>query len=79
VQAENVYAAVLRLPITIIDGIKDEVFREAARIKTQYKMSLADSIALGEASIMGASLLTSDHHEFDAVEKSESISFLWIR
>jgi len=72
-QAENVYNRVLRLPITIIDGISDDVFLEASRIKSSYKMSLADSIALGEASIMGASLVTSDHHEFDAVEKNEAI------
>ena len=78
-QAENVYAAVLKLPITIINGITDGVFRNAGRIKTQYKMSLADSIALGEALILDASILTSDHHEFDVIEKNTDIRFTWIR
>ena len=75
-QAENVYNKVSRLPIAIIDGISDDVFLEASRIKSMYKMSLAESIALGEASVMGASLITLDHHEFDTVKKNEGISFI---
>jgi len=54
-------------------------YREARRLKIKYKMSVADSIALGEASILGASILTSDHREFDPVEQSETIKFTWIR
>jgi len=78
-QAQNVYNAVLKLPIVIIDGIADKVFLEASRIKSSYKMSLADSIALGEASVLDAAIITSDHHEFDLVEQSENIAFAWIR
>ena len=78
-QADNFYAVVLKLPIIIINGLTDEVFRKAGYIKTQYKMSLADSVALGEASILDASILTSDHHEFDTIESQETIRFLWIR
>jgi len=78
-KAEEFYDMAKRLPITVINGISDDVFREAGRIKSSYKMSLADSIALGEASIMDAPIITSDHHEFDAVEKHENIRFKWIR
>ena len=78
-QAEDCYAIVLKLPIKIIDGISDPVFREAGRLKIKYKMSIADSIALGETSVLGASILTSDHREFDPVEQSEAIKFTWIR
>ena len=77
--AEHAYNTVRKLPITIINGISDEVFLEASRVKSTYKMSLADSIALGEASTMDASLITSDHHEFDIVEKNEKIKFKWVR
>jgi len=68
-----------RSPITINHQLSDEVLIEAGRLKATYKMSLADSIALAEASVSGGTLLTADHHEFDAVEKKESIAFLWIR
>jgi len=78
-QAENFYSMVLISPIHIIDGISDAVFREAGRLKSQYRMSLADSIALGETSVLGASILTSDHHEFDEIEQNEEIEFSWIR
>jgi len=78
-QAEDFYSMVQMSSINVIDGLSDFVFREAGRIKTQYKMSLADSIALGEASVLGATILTSDHHEFDIVEQNEKIKFAWIR
>ena len=78
-KAEEIYDMTKRLPITVIDGISDDVFREAGRIKSSYKMSLADSIALGEAYVMDASIITSDHHEFDVVAKHEAIRFKWIR
>ena len=78
-QAEKLYNMVQKSPVNIIDGISDPVFREAARLKSQYRMSLADSIALGETSVLEASILTSDHHEFDLVEQSEAIKFAWIR
>lgn len=42
-------------------------------------MSVADSIALGEAITRNAYLSTCDHHEFDIVEKQEHIRFDWIR
>jgi predicted nucleic acid-binding protein len=57
----------------------DRVFAEAARFKTMYQMSLADSFALATAFCHGAALVTADHHEFEAVEQAEPVSFLWIR
>ena len=66
-------------PITINSEITDEVFEEAGRLKASYKISLADSIALAEASVSDAVLLTADHHEFDVIEKMERISLFWIR
>ena len=77
--ATSVYDTVLKLPIEIIASISDEVFFEASRIKSAYPMSLADSIALGEASTSNASLITSDHHEFDIVAEKENIQFTWVR
>jgi predicted nucleic acid-binding protein len=53
---------------------------EAGRIKSFYKISLADSIAIAEASVTGGVLLTCDHHEMDKVERRENnIKFRWIR
>ncbi|MCL2250012.1 MAG: PIN domain-containing protein [Oscillospiraceae bacterium] len=78
-QAEEFYDTFLKLPIEVINGISDEVMREASRMKATYRMSLADSIALGEALTRNAAVLTADHHEFGIVEQNESIAFIWIR
>lgn len=78
-KAESVYSMVLKSPIQIIDGISDVVLRQGAQFKTKYRMSLADSILLGQTVVLDASVITSDHHEFDVVEKSESIKFTWTR
>jgi predicted nucleic acid-binding protein len=66
-------------PVNIVEKITDDIFKEAGRLKSQYKISLADSISLAQAKISNGILLTADHHELDIVENTESIQFLWIR
>lgn len=68
-----------RPPIIIHSELSDEVFKEAGRLKASYKISIADSVALGETIISGGQLLTSDHHEFDKIESAEKIKIHWIR
>jgi predicted nucleic acid-binding protein len=77
--ADKFLEEVRHSPIAIDHEITDEIFTEAGRLKASYKISLADSIALAEASVSGGAILTSDHHEFDVVEKNEKIQFQWIR
>jgi len=56
-----------------------EIFLEAGRLKAAYKFSLADSIVIAQTIMLRGSILTSDHHEFDAIEGKESLDFCWIR
>jgi len=78
-KAEKTLEKILALPIIVIEKLEDDVFKEAGGLKATYKMSLADSVALAEAKTKNAEILTSDHHEFDLVEKKEEIKFYWIR
>jgi len=78
-QANLMISELLKCPIIINSEISDEIFKEAGRLKATYKISLADSIALAQTIILNGSLLTADHHEFDVIEKTENISFQWIR
>jgi len=78
-RADYIISELKKRPITINQEITDEIFSEAGRMKAEYKISLADSIVLAEASVSGGELLTTDHHEFDAVEEKEKIKFRWIR
>jgi hypothetical protein len=52
---------------------------EQPHLKAKYKISLADSIALAETIRKGGSLVTSDHHEFEPLEKPENIKITWYR
>lgn len=67
------------LDITFMEAISDLLIEEAAKFKLSNKISVADSFALATAKIEGAKLVTSDHHEFDPIDKSGDMSFLWIR
>ena len=78
-QADLMFSEVMNLPIEINSDITDDIFKEAGRLKSLYKISFADSFALAQASISGGVLLTSDHHEFSAIEGNEQITFCWIR
>lgn len=77
--ADNVLKDIKLLPLVIQSELTEEVFREAGRLKASYRISLADSVALGEALVSGGVLLTSDYHEFGALEKTETINIQWIR
>ena len=68
-----------KLPIIIIREISDAVFFEAGRLKASRRISLADSIAIAEALVKNAILVTADHHEFDIIERSGEVKFHWIR
>ena len=77
--ADTMLGTVKKSPVEIIAEISDAVLVEAGRLKTIYKLSLADAIAVAEASVSGCSVVTADHHEFDALESQEPIPFFWIR
>ena len=78
-KAEEELSMIEKLPISIRSGLSGNTFLEAGRMKASYRISIADSVALAEASISNGELLTADHHEFDAVEQKEKIKFCWIR
>jgi len=78
-KSDLILSEIKKRPIEINADITDEIFAEAGRLKASYKISFADSIALAQAIVSGGELLTTDHHEFDVVEKNEKIRFHWIR
>ena len=77
--ADKMLESIMAFPTTIISEIELDVFAEAGRLKSMYKISLADSMALAQTIVMKGSLLTCDHHEFDAIEGKEPLKFHWIR
>jgi PIN domain nuclease of toxin-antitoxin system len=65
--------------IEILEQQNKAILKNAGILKTNYKISLADSFALSTAIYKQATIVTSDHHEFDMVEQKENIKFLWVR
>jgi predicted nucleic acid-binding protein len=66
------------LPLVMIDTISRTVYRETARLKARYSISLGDVFLCATAKSLSATVVTKDH-EIEAVEQSENLSVLWIR
>jgi predicted nucleic acid-binding protein len=66
-------------PIKIDTEITDDILIKAGRLKSLYKISLADSIGLAETIINDGCFVTADHHELEIVEEKEKINLVWIR
>ena len=78
-EADDLLKTIEQMPITIEDTLTNEVFKEAGRLKSKYKLSLADSIAIAESIINKGSLVTADHHEIEPIEMAEKINITWFR
>ena len=77
--ANKILEGISELPIEIIIGLKNEVLKEAGRIKIKYKIPLGDSIVVAECIIGNGILVTSDHNDFEKLQKGENISINWFR
>jgi len=66
-------------PIKINTEITNDILIRAGKLKSLYKMSLADSIGLAEAIINNGYFVTADHHELEIVQEKEKLDFIWIR
>jgi len=77
--ADLYYEQMKQTKIEIINQISENVIKSAGYYKSRYSISLGDSFVLSTAKEHKAIIVTSDHHEFDIIEKLENINFLWIR
>ena len=75
--ANEIMEEVRYLPIKIIDVIDEKVYRETARLKSCYPMSLADAFLSATAKRLDAAIVTKDS-EIRAVEAGENLSVFWI-
>ena len=78
-EADKMLETVREMPIEVIQELDDTILKRAGLLKSKYKISLADSIALAESIIRSGTLVTSDHHEFEPIEQYENIKIKWYR
>ena len=78
-KADSFFDIITQTKIKIIYETTESTIKNAGYFKSKYKISLGDSFVLAIAKFHNAKIISSDHHEFDPIEKSENIDFLWIR
>jgi predicted nucleic acid-binding protein len=76
--AQEILDYVERSAIQISDDVSIPLIREAGRFKIAYDMSLADTFVCASASLLSATLVTSDG-ELKPVETAEPVVFFWFR
>lgn len=77
--AEAMVEDVQHLPIRLEDRISPVLMREAARLKTSYRISYADAYAVGLARVRRATLVSCDRRELGPLEAAGVASIRWIR
>ena len=77
--AQTAWANALALPLALRRDTDDVFIQRVGVIKVAERVSFADAFALALAERLRVPLITTDHHEFDAVERKGHFRFLWLR
>ena len=63
--ADENYRALTSLGLTVIPVENDDLWRDAAKIKAKYSLSLADAFAVATAKVFKAKLVVGSDREFE--------------
>ncbi len=77
--AQETYQDVKQLPIRFEDRIRDQMVYKIGDVKTTYRMSYADAFAVTQAFLSNAELITTDHKEYEPLEKAGVVKIKWLR
>jgi predicted nucleic acid-binding protein len=69
----------LELPLELRRDVDDAFIQRVGTIKVMERVSFADAFALALSERLQVPLVTTDHHELDAVEQRGGFRFLWLR
>jgi predicted nucleic acid-binding protein len=77
--AQETYQEVKQLPIRFEDRISDQMVYKIGDVKTTFRISYADAFAVAQAILSNAELITTDHKEFEPLEKAGILKIKWLR
>lgn len=77
--ADELFDDIAQLPIQIVWHLTPELLMQAGTYKTTQRISFADSFVLALAKLEQATVVSTDHHEFDALERDALLTFFWLR
>ncbi|MGQ0446321.1 MAG: PIN domain-containing protein [Beijerinckiaceae bacterium] len=77
--ARTAWTNSLALPLELRRDADDAFIQRVGVIKVEERASFADAFALALTERLNVPLVTTDHHEFDAVERKGHFRFVWLR
>lgn len=77
--ARDAVRDLLALGVRLRSDFSTEFWQAAGALKARGRISLADCFAVTLAQVVGGSVLTSDHHEFDPLAERDVCSVSFIR
>lgn len=77
--AQTAWSNTLALPLDLRRDADDVFIQRVGIVKVEERISFADAFALVLAERLEIPLITTDHHEFDAVEQKGHFRFVWLR
>ncbi len=77
--AQETYEDIKQLPIRFEDRISDQMVYKIGEVKTTFRISYADAFAVAQAILSSAELITTDHKEFEPLEKAGIVKIKWLR
>jgi PIN domain nuclease of toxin-antitoxin system len=77
--AQTAWTHTPALPLELWREADDAFIQRVGLMKVEERVSFADAFALALTERLSIPLVTTDHHEFDAVERKGHFRFLWLR
>jgi predicted nucleic acid-binding protein len=77
--AQTAWTNTLALPLALRRDTDDTFIQRVGVLKVEERISFADAFALALAERLNIPLITTDHHEFDAIERKGHFRFMWLR
>jgi predicted nucleic acid-binding protein len=77
-KAEEVWSKAINF-LRVLEKANDSFMKRVGRWKATQHISLADAFAAASAENDGVPLVTTDHLEFDPIEKSGLLQIEWLR
>ena len=77
--AETVLDSIAQMGIEIRTDLDREFLSDASYLKVNHKMSLADTFAVALARRLNCELISTDHHELDAIHAAGVCNIRFIR
>lgn len=77
--ARETYEEIKQLPIQFEERIVDQMVYKIGEVKPRFRISYADTFAVAQAILSNAELITTDHKEFEPLEKAGIVKIKWLR